>query len=117
MKPRFQADADLRLEIVSGVLRREPAIDFQSAQDRLAEGVKDPDVLQIASEEGRILVSHDVTTMVSHFRRFLDSGQQSPGVFLIPQAVPTAEAIEELVLIWVTSEAFEWQNQVFWLPL
>ena len=31
MKPRFQADNDLRSAIRTGVLRREPAIDFQSA--------------------------------------------------------------------------------------
>jgi hypothetical protein len=29
MKIRFQADADFNMEIVAGVLRREPGIDFQ----------------------------------------------------------------------------------------
>jgi hypothetical protein len=31
VKPRFQADADLNEDIVKGVLRREPGIDFQTA--------------------------------------------------------------------------------------
>lgn len=30
MTVRFQADADLNAEIVAGVLRREPSIDFQT---------------------------------------------------------------------------------------
>lgn len=31
MTVRFQADADLNMAIVSAVLRREPAVDFQTA--------------------------------------------------------------------------------------
>ncbi len=33
MTVRFQADADLKAEIVAGVLRREPSIDFQTADE------------------------------------------------------------------------------------
>ena len=32
MTPRFQADADFNQKIVPGVRRREPAVDFQSAE-------------------------------------------------------------------------------------
>jgi hypothetical protein len=31
MKIRFQADADLNQAIVSGILRREPTVDFQTS--------------------------------------------------------------------------------------
>lgn len=117
MKPRFQTDADLRFEIVSGVLRREPAVDFQSAQQRLPAGTSDPLVLLTAANEGRIVVSHDVRTMPRHFHRFLEQHRTSPGVFLIPQAVTTSDAIEELVMIWAVSSGQEWQSQLIWLPL
>ncbi len=117
MKPRFLADADLHLDVVTGVLRREPAIDFQSASEVLAEGMQDPEVLALAAQEERILVSHDVSTMPGHFQRFLATGGESPGVFLIPQSLPIAMAIDELVLIWVASEASEWRNRTAWLPL
>jgi hypothetical protein len=33
MTVRFQAHADLTAEIVAGVLRREPSIDFQTADE------------------------------------------------------------------------------------
>lgn len=117
MKARFQADADLRFEIVSGVLRREPTVDFQSAQQRLPDGTSDPQVLLAAANEGRIVVSHDVRTMPLHFRRFLEQHRTSPGVFLIPQAVTTSSAIEELVMIWAVSSRDEWQDHLVWLPL
>ncbi len=117
MKPQFLADADLHFDIVTGVLRREPAIDFESAQELLEEGLQDPDVLAVAAQDEGIVVSHDVNTMPDHFQRFLAENGSSPGLFLIPQSVPVSEAIEELVLIGVTSEAAEWRNRMVWLPL
>lgn len=59
MSIRYQADADLNQAIVTGVLRREPTIDFQTAFAAGLEGVKDLEVLAIAARQGRILVSHD----------------------------------------------------------
>lgn len=117
MKPRFQADANLHGDIVAGVLRREPTIDFQSAQERLDEGMADLDVLALAATEGRILVSHDVNTMPRFFRQFVTEGHLSPGVFLIPQSVHVSRAIDELTLIWATSDAHEWEGLLVWLPL
>jgi hypothetical protein len=49
VRVRFQADADLNFDIVAGVLRREPSIDFQSAQETLPEGMEDADVLGFAA--------------------------------------------------------------------
>jgi hypothetical protein len=113
---RFLADADLKRSIVSGVKRREPAIDFRSSQAAGLEGIEDPEVLTIASREGRSLVSHDYGTMPRHFRDFV-SRQPSPGVFLIPQDFPVGAAVEMLVLIWAASDAVEWENQLTYLPL
>jgi hypothetical protein len=69
MKPRFQADADFNQKIVAGLRRREPAIEFQSADEGGVIGRPDPEVLAQAASEGRVLVSHDRQTMPGHFRR------------------------------------------------
>ena len=53
---RLLADASLRDAIVSGCLRREPAIDFLSANDANLAGLPDSEVLTLAAAEGRILV-------------------------------------------------------------
>ena len=55
---RFLADADLDEGIVSGCRRKEPTIDFLSANDAKLEGVPDPEALRIAADQDRILVSH-----------------------------------------------------------
>ena len=51
MKVRFQADADLNAEIVAGVLRREPSIDFQTADEANFRRLADPEVLALAAQE------------------------------------------------------------------
>jgi hypothetical protein len=117
VKVRFLADADLNKAIVSGVLRREPAIDFLTAHAAGLRKMKDPEVLALAARQQRVLVSHDVGTMPTHFKIFRNSGQRSAGVFLMPQALDIGTAIEELLLIWLASEASEWENRLEWLPL
>lgn len=82
MTVRYQADADLNQAIVTGVLRREPAIDFQTAFAAGLEGVEDSEVLEIAAQQERILVSHDRKTMPSEFATFIASNQSS-GVIII----------------------------------
>jgi hypothetical protein len=55
--------------------------------------------------------------MPMHFAAFSNAGGQSPGVFLIPQSLDVATAIEELVLVWTATAAAEWENRLVWLPL
>ena len=113
---RFQADADLNGFILRAVRRMEPGIDFNTAAAAGLEGVPDPDVLAIAAEDGRILVTHDQKTMPHHFADFIE-GKESPGVIVIPQHMPIASAAEGLVLIWAASEPSEWAKRIFWLRL
>ena len=70
MKVSFQADADLNAEIIAGVRRREPSIDFQTADEADLRRLPDPEVLAFAAQENRILVTHDRRTMPKHFADF-----------------------------------------------
>jgi hypothetical protein len=116
MKIRFQADADLNAEIVAGVLRREPSVDFQTAEEASLRGVPDQAVLTLAAQEHRILVTHDRRTMPGHFADFIYQ-HSSPGVFIIAQNVSVRVAIDELLLIWTASDSEEWINLIVELPL
>ncbi|GBE94679.1 DUF5615 family PIN-like protein [Nostoc cycadae] len=113
---RYQADADLNQAIVTGVLRREPTINFQTAFAARLAGVKDPEVLAIAAQQQRILVSHDRKTMPSEFATFITSNQSS-GVIIVSRKLSVEVVIEELVLIWAVSSAEEWVNRIAKLPL
>jgi hypothetical protein len=103
--------------IVRGTVRREPTLDFMTAGEAGLRGMHDFDVLTLAAQQHRILVSHDVGTMPMWFRAFRESGGWSTGVFLIAQRMEVRHAIEELVLIWTASDAQEWEGRLVWLPV
>ena len=116
MSLRFLADQNFSRPILSGVKRREPAIDLVRVQDIGLKNHPDPDILAFAAREGRVLLSHDYRAMPEHFREFA-AKQSSAGVFLFPQRVPVADSIDTLMLIWAVSRAEEWENRLVYLPL
>src|SRR5260370_13079569 len=109
---RFLADADLNHAIVKGCRRQQPAMDFLSANEAGLHKVPDPQVLALAAEQDRIVVTHDFQTMPRHFGEFLMTRTSSPGVFLVSQYAPIGEVIDELILICAASDADDWQNRV-----
>src|ERR1035438_6083496 len=113
---RFLADASLRNAIVRGCLRREPTMDFLSANRANLEGVPDPAVLAFAAQQGRVLVTSDFKTMPGYFGEFLQGGGSSPGVFLVKQHAPIAEVIDSLVLVWAASGAEERRDRIVEIP-
>jgi hypothetical protein len=113
---RFLADADLNRAIVIGALEREPALDFITATEADLVGQGDPDVLEFAARESRILVSHDTSTMPVHFSDRLRSGRTSPGVFLVRQRASVGQVVEAILLVWSASAPEEWAGQIHYLP-
>ena len=66
----------------------------------------------MAAQQGRVLVSHDVTTMEAHFRDFIPA-QNSPGLVLIPQTtVSIGVAVRSLVWLWEVVDAAKMENRV-----
>lgn len=98
-------------------MRREPSVDFLTAKAAGLRGMHDLAVLALAAEHRRVLVSHDVGSMPAHYRAFRNAGRDSSGVFLIQQSLDIGTAIDELLPVWITSEASEWENRLDWLPL
>lgn len=116
MTPRFQADADFNQRIVLGLRRREPAVDIRDALEGRVIGASDSEVPRIAAAAGRILVSHDRSTMPSELARFLET-HASPGVIIVSQELDIGAAIEDLLIIWASSDSEEWRNQLGFVPL
>ena len=78
MKVRYLADADFNKAILNPLFRRDASVDFQTALAAGLAGKKDPEVLALAAESRRVLVSHDIGTMPAHFSAFKEAG--GPGV-------------------------------------
>ena len=116
MRPRFLADADFNHKIVLGLRRREPLVDILGAHQGGVVGFGDSDVLRIAAESERILISHDRKTMPSHFARFREE-RLSPGVIIVSQDLDIGAAIEDLLLIWAATDAEEWVDHLGFVPV
>ena len=115
-RPRFQADADFNHKVILGLRRRDPTIDFQDAHAGRVIGLPDFVVLSIAAETGRILVSHDRSTMPGHFAQFLAT-RPSPGLIIVEQDLDIGRIIEELLLIWAATDIEEWQDKIGYVPV
>jgi hypothetical protein len=54
--------------------------------------------------------------MPAHFTRFLDE-RPSPGVIIVSQDLEIGAAIEDPLLMWETTDAEEWIDQLGFLPI
>ncbi len=115
MKVKFLADANLDMRIVEGVCRRENSLDFQTSHAAALHAKPDEEVLRIAAESGRVLVTHDQRTMPAVFGRFLTSNH-CPGVLIVPQSLGINLAVEDLLLVWLISDPEDWHNRIAYLP-
>ena len=114
---RLAADENFNNDIVRGLLRRKLELDIVRIQDVGLSGADDPTVLEWAAQEGRVLLTHDVTTITRYAYERVKAGQSMPGVFEVSRAVPVGRAIEDILLLAECSLDGEWEGQVRYLPL
>jgi hypothetical protein len=114
---RLAADENFNGTILTGLRDRRPDLDIVRVQDANLSGADDPTVLEWAAREGRVLLTHDVSTMTAYAYDRLRSGQHMPGVFEVSRAVPIGRAIKDILILAEASLENEWEGQVRYLPL
>ena len=114
---RFLADENFNNQIVRGVLRQNCNVDIVRVQDMGLSGADDPTVLEWAAQQGRVVLTHDVATMITFAYKRIEAGLSMPGLFEVSRRVSIGLAIEEIMLIAECSVEGEWEGQVRFLPL
>jgi predicted nuclease of predicted toxin-antitoxin system len=114
---RLASDADFNGDVLRGLLRRRPDLDIVRAQDVGLRTAEDPAILAWAATEGRILLTHDRSTMPDFAYERVRAGLPMPGVFVIRNKPPLGEMIEEILLVTECSSQEEWKDRVEFLPL
>ena len=114
---QFLADENFNNQIVRGILRKQSRIDIVRVQDVGLSGADDPTVLSWAAQEGRIILTHDVATMITFAYERIQSELSMPGLFEVKRRVPVGLVIEEIILIAQCSLKGEWEGQIIFLPL
>lgn len=113
----FAADENFNNDIVRGLLRRKPDLDIVRIQDVGLSGADDATILEWASQEKRVLLTHDASTMTHHAYDRVLAGKPMPGIFEISRDVSIGRVIEDVLLLAEYSLEGEWEGQVRYLPL
>lgn len=114
---RFLADENFNNQILRGILRQNPYVDVVRVQDVGLSQADDPTVLEWAAQQGRVILTHDVTTMTRFAYERIQADLSMPGLFEVSRRVSLGQAIEEILLLAECSLEGEWEGQVRFLPL
>lgn len=111
---RFAADECFNGAIVRGLLRR--GVDVVRVQDVGLRAESDLRILDWATGAGRILLTHDMATLVGFAYDCVGAGKAMNGVIAVPQSLSIGAVIDDLELIATYSDVEEWRNRVTYLP-
>ncbi|MDQ3005872.1 MAG: DUF5615 family PIN-like protein [Chloroflexota bacterium] len=111
------ADENFNNDILRGLLRRNPSLDIVRIQDVGLTHATDPEVLEWAAQENRVLLTHDQNTVTKFAYQRAIEGKPMPGVIEVNRSVPMSVAIDDILLLAVVSESGELEGQIVYLPL
>lgn len=93
---RLAADENIHSAIVRGLQRRSPTLDITRLQEVIAEGTPDPQVLDWAASENRVLISNDRSTMIGFAYQRATEGKPIVGVIATVNSQSIGSTIEDI---------------------
>lgn len=115
---KWLADENFRSAILRAIYRRNPTFDVLRVQDIPAiAGADDITVLRLASQTGRALLTHDLSTMIPAMRERGDRSQSHPPIVLVPDDLPIHVAMEDILLLDECGLPEDWTAGYLYLPL
>lgn len=114
---KLVSDENFNGDILRGLYRQCPSLDVVRVQDVGLNAISDPNILQWAAGEDRILLTHDRDTLPNFAYDRVRAGQQMPGVFLVSDLMPLGQAIDELLLAVECLSPQECKDVVRFFPL
>ena len=114
---RLAVDQNFDARIVSGLLRRLPLLDIVHVRDVGLAEAPDSAILEWTALTGRILLTHDKSTLVGDAYERVVLGGQMPGVIAVTRRCPVGQAIADLELLLECTSDDEWPGRVRFVPL
>ncbi len=113
---RFLTDENFNGAILRGLMRRLPKLDIVRVQDVGLMNTDDPQILEWAASEGRILLTHDVATITMYAYERVNQGLAMTGVVEVIAKAPIGKIIDDLELFIFCSDPEEYEGQVLFIP-
>lgn len=103
--------------ILRGLLQRNRDLDVIRAQD-VPEivGQDDPTLLEWATEEERVLLTHDVRTITHFAYQRIREGKRMPGIIEVQLDAPLGPVIEDILIVVGAGTAADVENKIIYLP-
>lgn len=115
---KWLADENFDNDILRGILRRVAGFDVVRAQDVAGvSGLDDPAVLAWATTNGRVVPTHDLSTMIPAAQEQVKRFASRSPIVLVRDSLPVSLVIEEILLLDECSIETDWAAGVIYLPL
>ncbi len=112
----FLADENFSHRIIRGVRLRIKELDLVTAQKAGKSGTRDPELLEWAADQNRILLTHDRQTIPKHAYDRIRAHLKMPGIIVVSTNLPVGEAIEVVSMYIEYGEMNDFDHQVIFLP-
>lgn len=115
---RLLLDENFNNNVLRGLLKAKPDLDYLRAQDiPEISGKDDPTLLEWAAEQNRVLLTHDVRTITRYAYDRVREGKPMPGIIEVKRIPSLSRLIEDILIVIETSTPGEIEGKVFYLPL
>lgn len=107
----FLADECCHAPLLDGIVRFCRGIDLVNCQETGLLGSSDSDILRWAIDHGRMVLTHDKSTMIKHWAHLLSSRMHIPGLVVVHEPYSYRRVIGEVCRIAQGSRGEYW-NQI-----
>lgn len=114
---RFLADENFNDKLLDKLQNLLPELDILRAQDTDFTGASDPDLIEWAATQNRILLTHDVNTLAGYAYDRVRQGLPMVGIIEVNLKLGIGATVDELVLLIEASSPEEFEDQVRFIPL
>ena len=114
---RLLTDENFNHDILRGLIRRVPHLDFVLVHDVGLTSQPDPMLLKWAASNHRSIMTQDVKTMRPYAEQLVAQGEPMAGLIVVPQSLPIGHSINNLELVVECYSQSEMRDRIVNLPL
>ena len=111
------SDENFNGDILRGLFRRNSKLDVVRVQDVGLEEATDPEALQWAAGQGRVVLTHDRGTMPHFATQSISAGQPMHGLVVESDTMPIGQAVDEILLAVECLTEDECRDHIYYFPL
>ena len=114
---RLLTDENFDHDILRGLIRRVPHLDFVLVHDVGLTSQPDPVLLKWAASKHRSILTQDIKTIIPYAEQLMRQGQPMAGLIVVPQSLGIGRAIDDIELVVKCYSESEMRDRIERLPL